>query len=409
MTTFFFSNFIFKRYPLCEIILKLLFFVSPFCDAATGFLVLSHIMNDSSLFTPSQLVKFSIMILLFFQVYKSGEGFYKICLLCGYVIFLELCSCIFWNTSLYAFMYSIMQLYKVIYLMELYYFLRWLLKTNALTFEKLLLLVVDSGLIYAIILIVTTVLGINVNTYEKGNFGTKGIFASGNGLSLYLGFSSSLALYYRTRYKAGTKKFIILFVASTIVGTKASIIFLLINLLAFFYYAPWKSKILMIVIVAIGFSRLYSTFSKIFDVILYRMKNANSVFTFLASSRDAFVKDAFSNYEIDGLYSLRMFFGSGGFVSFRSSSDQMQVFDTLENDFFDVFFMYGCIMLFLYFKYILHYLYISFLRKEFFLFVIFAGVAGYSLIAGHTLFNSMSGTGLVVVPILILSKKLRER
>ena len=79
----------------------------------------------------------------------------------------------------------------------------------------------------------------------------------------------------------------------------------------------------------------------------------------------------------------------------------MKAFDTLERDFYDIFFMYGINMLIIYFIYIFKYSVSGILKKNLFFTIGFLCVAGYSLLAGHTLFNTMSGLGIVVFPLLI--------
>lgn len=302
-----------------------------------------------------------------------------------------------------------MQFYKVVYLLALFYFLKNLVNKNIITFKEILDYMISSGLMYAIILICTTLLGLNTSTYTEGTFGTKGVFASGNGLSVYLGFSSALGIWNSIKYKNRILVALFLCIASTLVGTKASIVFLFLNLGILFYHSPVVLKLFLFILFLIVINYISDIFIQVFDVIIYRYKNSENIFTFLASSRDSFVIDAFKQYDIEGIKSLRLFLGSGAFVSFRSDVSVMNGFDTLENDFFDILFMYGIIVLTFYLLFQIRYCVMAVKIKQYHLALIFFCICFYSLWAGHSVFNSMSGTGLAVVPVLIYSAYLSKQ
>lgn len=388
-------------------ILNCVFFVSPFCDALTGFLVLNGYMNAGALSTPSQLIKFFITLLLL--LHQKKYNFYKLCLLGIYCVVLELVSFLVFQNSFYQFLYGVMQFYKVVYLLTLFYFLKNLVNKKIITFKEILDYMISSGLMYAIILVCTTLLGVNTSTYTEGTFGSKGVFASGNGLSVYLGFSSALGIWNSIKYKNRIFTALFLCIASTLVGTKASIVFLFLNLGVLFYHSPVVLKLFIFVFCLIVINYISDIFIQVFDVIIYRYKNSENIFTFLASSRDSFVIDAFKQYDLKGLKSLRLFFGSGAFVSFRSDVSVMNGFDTLENDFFDILFMYGIIVLSFYLMFQIRYCVMAVKIKQYHLALVFFCICFYSLWAGHSVFNSMSGTGLAVVPVLIYSAYLSKQ
>lgn len=401
-----------KSISRTQAILDYIFVFSPIIDAFTGFLVLNGFITEGSLFSPSQIGKIILLLICLIQVYKRNQkSFNLIILVCFYVFIIELISFIYYQTPFYGWSIGIVQLYKVIYLFSIYFYLKELLKDKIISFSELLNRIVGSGFVYSLILVFTTILGFNSPTYSNGTFGSKGVFASGNGLSIFLGCISSIALYQYIirKNKKNLFTFIFIWLSATLVGTKASIVFLLLNSLILFVYGKTITKLVFILAFFFLWVILFDIFKIIFDVIIHRYQNSESLKSFLASGRDNYIKDAFLQYEINGLQSIRIFFGSGAFVSFRSNIDDMRVFDTLENDFFDIFFMYGVNGILLYFIIILKNIFRRNTNKQSLLKLIFICVCSYSLIAGHTLFNSMSGVCLIYLPLLLYSIQEKKK
>lgn len=382
---------------------KAIFYLTPLLDSITGYFVLNGIISEASIFSPSQLGKIIIVLYVLLELYKkSGLKFYSVILLIGYISTLEIICYLYFGTTLYAYMVGFVQLFKLCYIISIYFYTKNLVDSDILNYEKLILILKNSALIYSLILIITTILGINTQTYGSETFGTKGVFASGNGLSLYLGVFSSIALFDSIKKKSLKSKIIfsIIFMSCILVGTKASIVFLIFNLVIIFKFSPKLIKFIMVAGLIFSIYYLRDIFLMVFDVIIHRYKNSSSLKAFLASGRDNYINGAFEKYKVDNLLSLRIFFGAGSFVSFRSSLVDMKGFDTLENDFFDIFFMYGVNGLIIYLGFLVKYV-ISFIkRKNYFLTMIFILVYGYSNIAGHVVFNAMSGLTLVLVPII---------
>ncbi len=379
------------------------FYLVPLFDSLTGFLIKIHIMGEASLGSPSQLIKFALWILFFTGFVKHGkrkEIFSFLFLILFYLIFESLVA-IFCNSSLYAFLYGLLNIFKVSYLLLFYLFFNQLIKNNFLTIETLLNLFKINGLICVTLIFITTALHINFSTYQTGNFGTKGLFPSGNGISLYIGAISFLSLILAKK-AGGLKNYLqalYMIIGSSIIGTKASVIFLLLNSLYFCFCIVKHGKLLVLGIFVIFFIKNISLFEKIFDVIIYRFKNKGNIFTFIMSSRDAFVKGAFEEFYTEGILSLRIFFGLGAFLSFRSPNTT-EAFDTLENDIFDIFFMYGILGLIIYFSIILGTIYKLVKSKKFEWILFSSAIFVYSMIAGHSVFNQTSGILLALCPLI---------
>lgn len=379
------------------------FYLVPLFDSLTGFLIKFHIMGEASLGSPSQLIKFVLWVLFFAGFVKHGKR--KEILSFVFLIFLysifESLVAIFCNSSLYAFFYGLLNIFKISYLWLFYLFFNQLIKKKYLAIEVLLNLFKINGLICVTLIFITTGLHINLSTYETGNFGSKGLFPSGNGISLYIGAISFLTLILAKK-QGGLKNYfqaLYMIIGSSIIGTKASIIFLILNLLYFCFVVVKHGKVFILGVFVFLIIKNISLFEKIFDVIIYRFQNKGNIFTFIMSSRDAFVKGAFEDFYTEGILSLRIFFGLGAFLSFRLPSTT-EPFDTLENDIFDIFFMYGILGLVFYFAIIFKTILILLNSKQFEWILFSSAIFGYSMIAGHSVFNQTSGILLALCPLI---------
>lgn len=381
----------------------LFFFVSPFIDALTGYLLNLGILSEGSLFSPSQLFRFLLTLFAFYFL-KNPQSLFIVCLSFLFLV-LETFSFIL-HKNVIGFLLSLVYSYKLVFMIMVFLVLRNIFR-NESPFDLLKNFVFGSFL-YAFILFISFFLGIDQATYSEGTFGSKGLFASGNGLSIFLGVSSVLAFYYFQNFKTLKNFFfyIIILLGAVLVGTKASIFFLAINLLLFFYYTRGGGYLLVLVFFAVNFfylEQIVALFSVVFDVIVLRYENSPSLIAFLASNRDNYVKEAFEVFNDSGLKSLRLVFGSGVFLSFRNYVDLTLPYDTLESDFFDVFFSYGLVGLFIYLSVIIVGIYLS-LKKSLFIYAsAWVALCAYSLIGGHMLFNSMSNIAFLMLFLLILT------
>jgi hypothetical protein len=262
--------------------------------------------------------------------------------------------------------------------------------------------VVNSGFIFSILIIVTTLLGINFSTYPSG-IGTKGLFPSGNGTGLYVGAISFLSLIqfnYRRTLKAAFVATVICF-TSVFITTKASFLFLIADIVYLFVHIlKRKGKIIFVLVFILGSVKIFDRLQDVFSVIISRYENSQNLFKFIASSRDVFIINAFKEFKLDNLYAFRLLMGFGAYISFRDPLNPGVFYDTLENDFFDVFFQYGTIGLMLYLFICIRILYITYNSKVKGLTLLLLMIVVYSITAGHTLFNATSGLLLAYIPIL---------
>ncbi|WP_343854495.1 hypothetical protein [Algoriphagus jejuensis] len=383
-----------------NIFISIFFFVSPFVDGLTGFMLSNGMLSEGSLFSPSQLFRLFLTIFSFYFL-KSSEAL-LVLTITVLLLILELSS--FWlHQNFTGFLLSMVYAYKLIFVLLVFIILRKSVSDNMI----LLRYFVIGSFLYALILVVTVVLGVGESTYAQGAGGSKGFFASGNGLSVFLGVSSILAYYYYIQNKSRTKLvyYLVILVGTGLVGTKASIFFILLNFGVFLYYNRRGLYFLGIAIVLlffVFFDQLVSVFNVLFEVIVFRYSASSSLASFLASGRDVYIRNAFEVFNSSGLHSIRSIIGSGIFLSFRDYHDLSLPYDTLESDLFDVFFSYGAIGVLSYLLVILVGMYVSLRKSQYLLFVVWCSLCSYSLIAGHMLFNSMSNIAFLILFILIL-------
>lgn len=393
-----------------KLYLYMLFYLSPFVDALNGFLILNNISSEGGIFSLGQLFRFVLTMFSFYFV--KGRDLRIVCLFILFFLSVESLNLVI-HQDMSAFIFGLIYSYKIIYIVLIFFSIKALLMYT--TMIELIRSFCNGSLLYVLILLGAIVLGIDQPTYIEGAFGSKGLFASGNGLSIFLGVSSVIAYYYylKDRNVRSFICFITLVLGTTIVGTKASIVFLLTAVFLMWYHAHFKVKFLIIVpficLLLLFQEEIVSTFSTVFDVIIFRYERSDSLFAFLASSRDVFVVDAFENFNIEDFYVYRVLIGSGVFMSFRDFSSAGLVYDTLENDFFDLFFAYGLLGLLLYLVFILDGFVKLIRKKNIVLAFAWLAVVTYSMIAGHVIFNAMSNISLMFIYFIINYERESEK
>jgi hypothetical protein len=387
-----------------KVIFFLIFYISPFIDTITGYFLKIGIMSEAALFSPSQLFKFSLFgmsFIYYFSKCKRGEGYTYLLLFLLSLFYESLLGIIFSSKLTYVFI-GYANILKIFYLLMLYLLLRKLLDGKYYTIDDLLDYIIKNGMICVFLLIFTTIIGINLTTYGEGTFGSKGLFPSGNGLGVYLGGVSLISLIKLNKMRS-FNNFIssaALIIGVLLIGSKTSIIFLLIDFFFISRYILKYTSLFFIPILIIVVMKYLDFFRIIYDVILFRYERSKSLFSFFASMRDNYVVNAFNEYEINGLFAIRIFTGLGAFISFRKPSHKILPYDTLETDFFDIFFMYGAIGLFFYLAIIGIILFKAYKCRYPGVLLFSFAVLGHSLIAGHCLFNAMSGVLIVFAIIL---------
>ena len=361
-------------------------YMVPFVDAINGFTILSGGMLEGRAGSIGQIFKLFFLVTGWFLIANARL---KVLLFGMYFLLVEMTPIVFHNNLGY-FLIGIAYAFKIIFAAVIYFLTVDMFKQYGVL--KVLRVFRNSAVLYSLLFFLSMILGLSYATYEEGNFGSKGFFASGNALSIYFGSMSLIGLYL---YFLSSKRFdlflsIILAVAALFVGTKTSIVFVSLYAALLFYYAHYYYKLLLLSIFMISLTTLYELFAVFFDVIIYRFEKADSISSFLASNRDVFVADALSVFYYEGFYILRLIFGFGVYMSFRKIGDDLSLYDTLETDFFDVFFYYGFIGLFAYLAFYFYHTYRAVQLKNPVVLLIFSSIFLVSALIGHVLSDAMA-------------------
>ncbi len=372
-----------------------LFIALPLFDMLTGYSIYNGYIEEGSLGSPSRLGRLLALCLLVFVILRHRLRFSWLLLLFPLLI-VELSAGIFLQNWL-GVAVGIVTLSKLFYLSTLCIVLSHYIKSDVDMdlFAKYLSanLILIASSIY-----ISMIAGIGNSTYGWG-FGTKGFFASGNGLGIYLGVSCLLLIALRklTIFNGfGLASSFFVMVSIILIGTKTSLIFFLLISIYLLINSKYKYLLLPVLLVLFIFSHeiLREIANTLFDVILSRLENTSSVAEYLASSRALFVHDAISTFSMQDSSFFRLPFGSGSFLSFQDPSHVVK-FDTLETDMFDLLFMYGFLGLILYLGFILRTSFL--LRKHFSLLCIFFVLFLHSALMGHVLWNGMSSTVMAIL------------
>lgn len=387
-----------------------LFYLSPIIDSLSGFLILSHILQEGSAGTPSQLFRL-LLILIMILLLKRKTYFYTALLFVLYITFIESFFALF-HSGWYGYIIGLVYSSKIFYLLLIFLTLHYFYTIQKIDFMRLLFLNRNYFFISALLICIPFFLGIGFNTYKEGTFGFKGFFAAGNGLGIFMGTGLLLTIYYWRIVRDLYSLFIVMvvFFSTIIIGSKTVLIFGAIATLFIIFsfrnrIVSYSFFIVMLSTIVYFSHEIFNVLKIIFDVILYRYENNPSFSSFLMSSRDVFFTDAIKNISFEGIYLFRFFLGFGAYISFRDPSSTYQSIDSLESDLSDLFFMYGMIMLIIYLVFMFYILIKSISKKIYSLSLIFGLLLIHSLIAGHVMFNGMSGVMIPIVSLLILSYK----
>jgi hypothetical protein len=156
----------------------------------------------------------------------------------------------------------------------------------------------------------------------------------------------------------------------------------------------------------IALPMLFDMFRVVFDVVVKRYENSESLILFLGSGRIGYVENAMQVFLAQSDIILRLLFGSGAFLSFQNP-DYVSIYDTLETDLFDVLFMYGLVGVS---TFLTFFAYIGYCLRKYFIFILaFTVLFFHSIVAGHVLFNGMSSFPIVMLFLVSSFLKTRER
>jgi hypothetical protein len=374
-----------------KLIITILFYLLPFADFLTGFLVLNKYITEGGLASPSQILRLVTVTLIFYYNKRSNKHLLPSITLLSYFIFIEFYS-YFFHLDIFGLAIGLVFCTKLIYIISIYNFFLLLNKEGKINYEILLSHIKNAVIITAVLLLIPYSLGFGYATYE-GSDSSKGYFASGNALGAYIG--SGILLFSKNSIKSNNiVSIIVLFgvlFSCILVGTKTAFIFMFIFIAIFFIQLRTTAKLSFIIFFTFLFGYISTIVLDRFDVFFSRIDFTNLI-GFIFSERDNFVIDAFRNFSLDGVYFLRIFIGFGAYLSYRNPEFIEYPFvDILESDIADIFFMYGISILILYFYSFYNFTRYAFKARNFILLTNLILLFTASSLAGHVVFNGMSG------------------
>ena len=394
--------------PLWWMTVGLIFFVNPFVDALTGLIVLSDESEVGGLGSPSQLFRLLLSVVMLFQIKRRGHLVATL-LFIIYLICLELFNFLFHN-DVAGLLVGITYSYKTAFGLLMYFVLSRYISKGWMSVDKLFDCVIYSGAIYSGMVLLSDLLGISYASYMDTNLGSRGVFASANGLGIYVGVCSLIAIY---RYVNVRKVWILwcyFLMAYVLLGlmTRAGIGLLVVGLLVWYMQISWRLKLPILGLVAVLVLIFWEPVSTVVEgatsVIAYRFEHAEVSFQGLViGGRQNLFDRATENFTAEGPLWYRYLVGGGYFLSYRNPFNiAYQYSPILEADLWDIFYMFGAVGILSYFGLFIY----GLTRKAsndvggYILKVAWVMLFFHSAFAGHVIQNGMSI--MIMVSLLLL-------
>lgn len=377
------------------------FVVLPAVDLLNGFLISQNILVPGSAASPSQIGRILLVfILLNYSLRHRGTTPYimallSLCLMTEIVVGILV-------QSVAGFAYGLVNVGKV-----MCFVLAASISVSSSHESLALLKFFRWGVgLMALSIVFAFVTGTGEPTYGSGGFGTKGYFASGNAIGIFLGTSLLILVHqWKTEQSQVPKSLLLLlFVSLFLIASKTALILAIIC--AFFIFvgrgrSSGKLSIAGLVLLyfawIIDWQAIWQIIEVVAEIIIRRYNNSDGdMLLFLSSGRLGFVMDAVSQSE-DRFNVFRFVMGGGAFASFQDFSS-VKAADILETDIVDVFFMYGIPGLILY----LMSWGMIFYRNRHMNILTLACILlmAHSVLAGHVFFNGLLIQLIIVVNVM---------
>lgn len=379
--------------------------LSPIVDLLTGICIHRFHMPEGFLGSPSQLFRI-LYLILFVSLLTRHQS--KICLIIFFwILSLETMGFILVN-QLVLFLSGLNYAIKILFIVLLYYSVNNAISNGGIAAEKIAQAYLNSSTLYALGVIIPAFLGVGAMTYngaEDAFFGQRGLFASGNALGIYLGVAGIFAVLKAHKNLINIQQSLLIVFALLLVGTKTALCCLAVLLFVFLYVikSKWLRVLIVLILSVIVFTylgQIIDTMSQMFEVVFFRFDKSETLLAFLASGREMYIRDAFEQFFQSPIWMLKFLVGGGAFLSFRPVYTPGMLFDQLEMDFFDVFFMYGLVGLCIYCCIICNFL-VKSQKKSKWLFLVTLLFCIHSLVVGHIIFDGMSMISGVVIATVI--------
>lgn len=387
-----------KNYSLSwDNIFILLILSFPICDILTGIFIFKIGLPESFIGSPSQLIR---IIFINFGLLTIQPQKQKICIATLLWILLIESTTFFYVKSFSPFLSGLNYAIKLLYIIIFYFKAEEYCKSSYNKLLKFQSTIFDIAIIYALGIIIPSILGFGVASYSEGTFGQKGLLSSGNAIGIFLGVMNCLLILKRNKSIPDYISALTLSTSLIYLATKTALSLFIIGLLILFFKQRKTLRLIILIpiigLIIINANTIIEMIYTVADVIIFRFENKDSLFSFLMSSRDIYISNAISEFLNSPIWILKFIIGGGAFMSFRSSFTDGMIFDTLENELFDIFFMYGLIGLTIYVNVIIYFSAYIFKRSRV-LGIIFLLFCLHSIFAGHILFDGIPVIAAVLI------------
>lgn len=397
------------RIPLWELTLWLIFLVNPFIDAITGYLVLSGATDVGGLGSPSQLFRLLLSVVMIVQIRRKSQLTAVVAFIL-YLICLE-CFNFSFHGDPFGLATGVTYSYKMAFGLLMYFVIERYLREGWLHFDRLVRYIILSGIIYSTIVLACNILGISFGSYGD-EMGSRGVFASANGLGIYIGVCSLVLIYYHRSHASKSYLAAYVLMAYVLLGlmTRAGIGLLLAGLFLWFVRIPMRYKIPVlgatVIIMLVFITPITDLVTTSTEMIVYRFKNADVSFQGLViGGRQSLFDRASAQFTIAGPLWYRLLIGGGYFLSFRNPFHvDYSISSILEADLWDVFYMFGIIGIVVYLWLFLYGLTANRKTKNpgnYILRFAWVMIFFHSAFAGHVLQNGQSVMMIVCLLLLI--------
>lgn len=401
-----------RRISIVSTTLWLLFIFMPFVDAATGYLINKEFLAAGSVGSPSQLLRFILTALLIIQIHKPLH-LYVCMIMIIWIIVVESINLPLHN-RLDWFLIGGVYSYKLVFGLIVYFVFKEYFAKHQLTYDVLQDFIITSCAIYTLIIIISDIAGVSASSYAGADLGSKGIFADGNGIGVFLGTSSLIVLNRYIESRKVKDLFIFILTGKVLIGltSKAGILFFLAGFLLLFCNQRTKIKVIISILIICSVVFLWEPIllfiKTTFQVITWRIERSESLWEIVLGGRELYLNEA-ANYDYTNFTQIfKLIIGGGYKLSFRDPSatnyDPDGIF-LIEADLFDVFFMYGVIGLIGYIVIFYKGLFSLKVKGRNILKWAWVLLFIHSALAGHVL---SSGTALLILPCLLLLMEKRK-
>lgn len=385
-----------KKVALVPFLFFLLIIILPIVDNLTGALFKLHIMSEGALGSPSQLARFGLFLLVIWLIHNAAySNPLRIILLVSCYLLTTEVALAFFHMNLKAFLYGIVYSIKILFTICCYYYVAYWINYDKNRTIYVINKIITYGTVVSILVLTAYFSGFHISNYQLG-IATRGLFISGNGLAIVLGISTIFLVHFNKKITFFIfLHVLLLFCTTALLGTKASLVFLLAALtlltIKLAKQAPLITSIVSIFIGIYLLLPLMELLSNIFENIIFKFNNIDDKLHFIASSRDLFIKDAFNQMDVTNFNSLRVLFGGGAYYAYTDyTSGVLMIRKALENDLFELLFSYGIISTIAYLAVYVFALKECLGKGNFVVAIALSLVFLHSSTMGHVLFNGTS-------------------